>query len=161
LLVRLLREPLASSRLAPCAVRLMSMRTMSETLRQTLPRIYEHLLPPFFDTPAPPEPKATCSACAMCPPSNPLPGVTYFRPDAKCCTYQPTLPNSLVGAILADDDPGMAEGRQRVRVQIASRVGVTSRWLAPSRKRAILLRASRESSFGRSTLLRCPYFVEE
>ena len=134
---------------------------MSETLRQALPRVYARLLPPFFDAPAPEEPKATCSACAMCAPADPLPGVTYFRPDAKCCTYQPTVPNYLVGAILADADPAMAEGGRRIRAHIEGRVGVTSRWLAPSRKRVALFRASRESSFGRSTRLRCPYFVEE
>src|SRR6185295_3147288 len=50
---------------------------MSETLRQGLPPIYARLLPPLFDTPAPEEPKATCNDCAMCPPQNPTPGVTY------------------------------------------------------------------------------------
>jgi Fe-S-cluster containining protein len=130
---------------------------MSETLRQAFPRVYDHLLPPFFDTPAPEEPKATCSACAMCPPPAPVPGVTYFRPDTKCCTYQPVLPNYLVGALLADPDPALEEGRRRVREHIESRVGVTARWLAPSRKRAAIFRAARDSSFGRTTLLRCPY----
>src|SRR5262249_8764078 len=53
--------------------------TVSETLKQAFPRIYDRLLPPFFDTEAPVEPKATCSACAMCPPDKPVAGVTYFR----------------------------------------------------------------------------------
>jgi Fe-S-cluster containining protein len=131
---------------------------MSETLRSGLPRLYADLLPPFFDTPAPEEPKATCNDCAMCPPKDPLAGVTYFRPDTKCCTYQPHLPNYLVGAILADEDPAMAEGRRRIRAHIESRVGVTSRWLTPSRKRSALFRAARESSFGRTLSLRCPYY---
>jgi Fe-S-cluster containining protein len=134
---------------------------MSETLRQALPRVYERILPPFFDQPAPEEPKATCANCAMCPPKDPMPGVTYFRPDTKCCTYQPFIPNYLVGALLSDLDPAMAEGQRRARAHIQSRVGVTSRWLAPSRKRAALFRAARESSFGRTTLLRCPYLGPE
>jgi Fe-S-cluster containining protein len=128
------------------------------TLREGLPAVYAKLLPAFFDAPAVEEPKATCSSCAMCPPEDQVPGVTYFRPDAKCCTYQPTLPNYLVGAILADPDPALDEGRRRVRARIASRVGVTSRWLAPSRKQIAIFRSARESSFGRSTLLLCPYF---
>ncbi len=131
---------------------------MKETLRQALPRIYERLLPPFFDTLAPEEPKATCNDCSMCPPKEVVPGVTYFRPDTKCCTYQPTVPNYLVGAILADEEPAMEEGRRRIRAHIASRVGVTARWLSPSGKRQALFRAARESSFGRTTLLRCPYY---
>jgi Fe-S-cluster containining protein len=131
---------------------------MTETLRAGLPRIYERILPPFFDTPAPEEPKATCSSCAMGPPAAPIAGVTYFRPDTKCCTYQPAVPNYLVGAILSDDDPAMAEGRRRIRAHIATRVGVTSRWLSPSRKRLALFNAARESSFGRSLVLRCPYY---
>jgi hypothetical protein len=134
---------------------------MSDTLRHALPGIYDRLLPPVFDEAAPEERKATCSNCAMCAPPEPLPGVVYFRPDAKCCTYQPQIPNYLVGAALADPDPAMAEGQRRLRAHIASRVGVTSRWLAPSRKRSALLRAARDASFGRSTLLVCPYFSAE
>lgn len=134
---------------------------MSQSLRSALPAVYARLLPPFFDTPAPEEEKATCSDCAMCDKGAPVPGVTYFRPDAKCCTYQPHLPNYLVGAILADADPAMAEGQRRIRGYIAGRIGVTARWLTPSRKRTVLFRAARESSFGRSLLLRCPYFQEE
>jgi Fe-S-cluster containining protein len=134
---------------------------MSETLRQALPRVYERLLPAIFDQPPPPERKATCNDCAMCAPKEPLPGVAYFRPDTKCCTYQPHLPNYLVGAILADTEPAMAEGQRRIRAHIARRVGVTSRWLAPSRKRTAIFRAARDSSFGRSTLLRCPYLSGE
>jgi Fe-S-cluster containining protein len=134
---------------------------MSETLRQAFPRIYDRLLPRVFDETAPEEPKATCNNCAMCPPKDPVQGVTYFRPDTKCCTYQPFLPNYLVGAILADTEPLMAEGQRRIRAHIASRVGVTPRWLAPSRKRSALFRAARESSFGRSLLLRCPYLSGE
>ncbi len=134
---------------------------MSESLRQALPRSYDRILPAIFDETPPPERKATCNDCTMCAPKDPLPGVAYFRPDTKCCTYQPHLPNYLVGALLSDPDPAMAEGQRRVRAHIASRVGVTSRWLAPSRKRAAIFRAARDSSFGRSTLLRCPYLSGE
>jgi Fe-S-cluster containining protein len=135
---------------------------MSRTLRQMLPGIYHPILPAFFDTLAPEESKATCASCAMCPPAGgAVEGAVYFRPDLKCCTYHPRLPNYLVGAILADEGAEMAEGRRRVRAQIEGRIGVSPRWLAPSRRYSLLLKASRESSFGRSTALRCPYFIEE
>jgi hypothetical protein len=128
-----------------------------------LPGIYHPLLPAFFDAKAPEERKATCESCAMCPPSgaSAAAGVVYFRPDTKCCTYHPRLPNYLVGAILADASEEMAEGRRRIRAQIAGRTGVSPRWVAPSRRYTLLLKASRESSFGRSTALLCPYFQEQ
>jgi pimeloyl-ACP methyl ester carboxylesterase len=134
---------------------------MKETLRQALPRIYDRILPAFFDADAPEEPKATCHDCAMCPTAEATPGVIHFRRDTKCCTYQPHLPNYLVGAILADTEPAMAEGQRRVRAHIEGRVGVTARWLAPSRKRSALFRAARDASFGRTLTLRCPYYVDE
>ncbi|MEO7330034.1 MAG: hypothetical protein ABI193_15775 [Minicystis sp.] len=136
---------------------------MSETLRGMLPGIYHPFLPAFFDTLAPEEKKATCSNCAMCPPpgASAVEGVVYFRPEAKCCTYHPRLPNYLVGAVLGDPSEEMAEGRLRIRAQIQGRIGVSPRWLAPSRRYSLLLKASRDSSFGRALSLRCPYFQEQ
>src|SRR5687767_1905524 len=98
----------------------------------------------------------------MCAPTGaaPSPDALHFRPDAKCCTYHPTLPNYLVGALLADPDPALEEGRRRVRDKLAARVGVTPLWLAAPRKTMVLLEASRDTSFGRSRALRCPYYVE-
>ncbi len=136
---------------------------MSAPLRDTFPGLYAGLLPDFFDHPAPEEKKATCDNCAMCKPEGAPAGegVVYFRPDVKCCTFLPRLPNYLVGAILSDAEPGMAEGQRRVRARIAQRVGVSPRWLAPSRKYSVLHAAARVSSFGRSLTLRCPYYETE
>jgi hypothetical protein len=133
------------------------------SLRDMLPGLYRGLLPAFFDGAAPSEEKATCSNCAMCPPPDAPPAAasSYFRPDVKCCTYHPRLPNYLVGALLCDDTPELAEGRRRVERLIASRVGVTPGWLAPPRKTRILYHAARRGSFGRSLVLRCPYYEAE
>lgn len=84
-----------------------------------------------------------------------------FLPNLKCCTYQPTLPNFLVGAVLSDSSPEMAEGRRRMQERIRSRMGITPQWLSPPRKYRVLLDAARTSSFGRSKVLLCPFFVEE
>lgn len=84
-----------------------------------------------------------------------------FEPNLKCCTYHPTLPNFLVGAVLSDESPEMAEGKRRIQERIRSRVGVTPQWLSPSRKYRVLLDAARATSFGRSKVLLCPFFVEE
>lgn len=84
----------------------------------------------------------------------------YFEPSLKCCTYHPTLPNFLVGAILADERPEMAEGRRRVKARIASRIGITPQWLAAPRKQRVLLEAARGTAFGRAKSLLCPFFVQ-
>lgn len=133
------------------------------SLRQALPPVYRELLPSFFDTAPPAEEKATCGSCAMCPPpgTSAPDGVAFFRPDVKCCTYHPTLANYLVGALFRDPDPALEEGRRRMRARIASRIGITPRWVAAPRKYKLLWEASRERAFGRSLLLRCPYYVEE
>jgi Fe-S-cluster containining protein len=137
---------------------------VTDTLRSLLPGLYQPLLPEVFDTTAPAEPKATCATCAMCPPKDappPTADVTYFRPDSKCCTFEPRLPSYLVGAILADERPDMAEGRRRVRAKIAARVGATPQWLAPPAKREVLMSAGWRNGFGRSLTLLCPYFERE
>jgi Fe-S-cluster containining protein len=132
------------------------------TFADLLPVVYRSLLPPFFARDAIREERATCRSCAMCDPSGgDGDGVTYFRPDAKCCTYQPFLPNFLAGGVLRDESPALAEGARRVRERIARRIGVTPRWLGPGRKYSLLLEASRVSSFGRSTTLRCSFYEPE
>ena len=130
----------------------------SGTLGDLLPPIYGARMPSFFDQPAINETRATCSDCAMCDKTNAPASLetTAFRPDVKCCSYHPTLPNYLAGAILEDET--MAEGRARVRAKIGARIGVTPQWLAAPRKYLVLLDAARESSFGRSQSLLCPYY---
>ncbi len=137
---------------------------MTETLRSQMPELYRAWLPDLFDRPAIAEPRATCSDCAMCDKSGDAgvakaePGAGFFRPDIKCCSYHPTLPNYLVGAALADPSAAGEEGRSRLRAKIAARVGVTMTWLAAPRKYLVLYDAARESSFGRSDALLCPYY---
>ncbi len=131
---------------------------MPGPLRAKLNPIYEPLLGPLFDRPEIVEERATCDNCAMCDHGQGVQlDVAYFKPDAKCCTYYPMLPNYLVGGILADPDPALEEGRRRLRERIASRIGVTPGWLAPPRKVTVISAAAR-SVFGRSAALRCPYF---
>ncbi|MBX3233192.1 MAG: hypothetical protein KIT84_20585 [Labilithrix sp.] len=128
------------------------------TIRETLPEAHRRLFPAVYDRPNVEERRATCSDCAMCSRSE-APGTIAFQPNLKCCTYHPTLPNFLAGAVLAD--PDMAEGQRRMRARIASRIGITPQWVAPPRKHRVLLDAARTTSFGRSKVLLCPYFVEE
>lgn len=127
------------------------------TVRDALPDIYAEILPPLFDELSADESRATCGDCAMCRPDTPE-GVLTFRPDTKCCTYYPKLPNYLVGCLFEDVEPALDEGRRRVREKISARVGVTPGWVAPPKKFNVLLHASRAHAFGRTTSLLCPYY---
>ncbi len=128
-----------------------------------LPALYKNLLPPVFEREIPAETKATCASCAMCESTarnvvEPVDGQRrFFRPDTKCCTYYPKLPNYLVGALLADADPAIEEGRSRVRDKISRRVGVGPQWLRPPARYKILY-DNAHRAFGRSESLLCPYF---
>lgn len=131
------------------------------SLRSLLPDAVKALVPDSFDQPLVPEPRATCGDCAMCSKSDDTesPLSDFFRPDTKCCTYHPILPNYLVGALLANTDPSFDEGRRRIRAKIEQRIGVSPGWIRMPRKYEVLLEASR-AAFGRSTVLRCPYYEQ-
>ncbi|MBU8895086.1 hypothetical protein DRW03_02350 [Corallococcus sp. H22C18031201] len=132
----------------------------------SLPALYQNLFPAFFQGQVPIEEKATCSNCAMSKQGatgtvGAVDGVDrLFRPDTKCCTYYPRLPNYLVGALLADDSPAMAEGRRRIEEKIDSRIGVTPQWVKPPAKFNYLYKNGNQF-FGRARSLRCPYYAED
>ncbi|MCP3097506.1 hypothetical protein LZ198_01310 [Myxococcus sp. K15C18031901] len=135
-------------------------------LIDTLPALYRDLLPAFYRQDVPEETKATCSHCAMCRDSatgavDAVDGVSrFFRADTKCCTYFPRLPNYLVGALLSDDRPELAEGRRRMEARIQGRVGVTPQWVKPPAKFNFLYKNGHQF-FGRAASLRCPYYAEK
>jgi hypothetical protein len=148
----------APSRAVSCKV-----RRMSDPLRKLFPDMYGPFLPAFFDQPRPREQKATCHDCVMCPKGAAAPSddVAYFRPDVKCCTYHPRVPNYHVGGLLADMGPEMAEGRRRMQERIRSRISVTPHNVSPPRKLEVLRMASWRNTMGRSLLLRCPFYAVE
>src|SRR6185295_2757976 len=117
--------------------------------------LYRNLLPEFFEENIPVETRATCSDCAMClkPGQQAIPGMDYFKPNAKCCSYFPKLPNYLVGGLLSDDNPAMDEGRRRIRQRIQNRIGVTPYAIDSSKKYNVLLKFGGVKSFGRNASL--------
>ncbi len=126
-----------------------------------LPKVYAGFLPSVFAESLPRETRATCDNCAMCSDESAAQPkdlkLRNFSPDIKCCTYHPSLPNFLVGGILASGEPGLAEGRKRIREKIAKGVSVTPRAVAAPRKYSLLYENVHEF-FGRAKAMACPYY---
>ena len=134
-----------------------------QPIHQDLPDLYRKFLPDLFEQTIPVETLATCNDCAMCLKAGqaPLPNVDYFKPDVKCCSYFPKLPNYLVGALLSDKNPAMDEGRKRIREKIHKRIGITQQAVDVPKKYSVLMKLGGTKSFGKNSALLCPYFVNE
>jgi hypothetical protein len=107
--------------------------------------------------PVPDETVATCHDCAMCRPDAVAAPVS-FRPELKCCTYVPDLPNFIVGRILLDDDPASAAGRATVVERIRAGICVTPLGLGRPYELQRLYAEIAPSRFGRAPELRCPHY---
>ncbi|MCI0612566.1 hypothetical protein L0244_06210, partial [bacterium] len=134
-----------------------------QPIYQDLPDLYRKILPEFFEELIPIETYATCNDCAMClkPGEAAVSGVAYFKPNVKCCSYFPRLPNYLVGGLLSDNNPAMDEGRKRIREKIRNRIGITPQAVDVPKKYNVLLKSGGIKSFGKNSSLICPYFVAE
>jgi Fe-S-cluster containining protein len=67
----------------------------------------------------------------------------------------------LVGGILSDPDPGLDEGRRRIRERIEKRVAVTPQALYFPKRYRLMHKYGMPQSFGRSSTMLCPYYVKE
>ena len=109
----------------------------------------------------PHEPDATCANCAMLQKSPDDEG-TFFSPSTKCCTYLPSLPNYLVGMILADADEASGPGREAVDQRIAARTDVLPLGLlVPESRRREARSDQGPDDFGRNPDRRCPYYRQD
>ncbi len=138
------------------------MVTKRWTAPSTLPPLYARWIDELLSGPLPSETEATCERCAMLPPAGTAAASTlFFDAETKCCTYVPALPNFLVGRILDDPDPALAQGRATVETRIAGGVGVSPLGLQCPPVHAVLYRIGGLASFGRARTLRCPHYVAE
>src|SRR5690242_21120635 len=128
----------------------------------SMPELYAGWLDDALGGQPPSEGRATCHNCAMCKSGSDDSGAeaqaVFFRPDAKCCTYVPALPNFLVGRILADRSPNAARGRASIQQRMTEGVGGTPIGLAMPPEYALLY-SNAEDAFGRSHELLCPHFL--
>lgn len=133
------------------------------SLQSLLPPLYQSLLDDFFQVESPKEALADCSACPLLPPKNPLAPESplVFHKDSKCCTYHPDLVNVLAGAVLADTDPELKDGQERLRVKIRKRAQVSPLGIGALWKEDLEGPRGPHFQFGRSQHRRCPYYQQE
>jgi hypothetical protein len=113
--------------------------------------------------PIPAETNAICQDCSMCrtPERFVTPNAKTFRPDVKCCTFMPHLPNFSVGGVLGGTSKEGERGRASVEQRIAGRIGVTPLGLDAPATYHLLYANSRTEAFGVSRALRCPHYIDE
>ncbi len=127
---------------------------MKNSILSNLPHIYGKLLPESLDLNAPEERLATCSNCAMVCAENS--SGSSFLPSTKCCTFQPFIPNYLVGSILKDC--AAPEGNLRIRNAISKRLGVEPSGIRPTKIYSMMYMNGNALGFGKSEALLCSYF---
>jgi hypothetical protein len=129
----------------------------AESPADSLPPLYAPWLLAAAGGVIPNETVATCDRCVMLPEAGTAPGPHHFLPGVKCCTFQPTLHNFLVGALLADPDPSLAHGLREVEARLERRAGVVPAGILPGPG---FRRVYAPGVFGRSPSLKCGYLAE-
>jgi hypothetical protein len=129
-----------------------------------LPPLYAAWLDDVLGGAIPAETEATCDDCAMCPRPgealSPRAAAQFFNPLTKCCTYLPEVHNFLAGAVLSDDDPAAAKGRDTLVARLRAGVAVTPLGLGVRRPHRLVYEAS-DDAFGRAVTLRCPHYLAD
>lgn len=128
---------------------------------EQLPDLYQRWVEELLPGGIPREREATCFDCAMCDRGQgaPIPGMGFFHPDTKCCTYFPDVPNFLVGRALSVDTAGGAALRDFVAGSAEHRAQATLLGVRPAPKIGTVYRQHKEELFGRDPDLRCPYAI--
>lgn len=136
---------------------------MDKQTSSPLPPLYAGWFDELLGGDIPAETRATCQDCAMCDDEAEYqkPGSKFFNPQTKCCTYLPRLPNYLVGMILADDDPAMANGRQTIEARLQAEIAVTPLGLEQPLMVKVLYEQKEIRAFGRAQSLICSHYINE
>jgi Fe-S-cluster containining protein len=115
-----------------------------------LPEVYRRLLPQELMRANVNETKATCNSCNW----------SAYQPHLKCCTFEPYLPNFLVGAMFesASTSPAALKAlRDKIeKRQFSLPIGMTA-----SVKYQVEFNQREEKDFGNREDWLCPYFNRE
>jgi hypothetical protein len=130
-------------------------------IRDYVPAFYHRLLPLFFEKEIPAEVFANCGNCPMTA-SNRAEMENEisrpFSPESKCCTFIPRIPNYIAGAVFTDAET--QPGRELLRNRIRGKRGIFPQGIYPDKKYRLLYEYGRKNGFGKSSLLKCPYYIQ-
>ena len=126
-------------------------------LKNQLPPFYEKLLPREVLEFVPQETKANCDSCSMARPCNT--DKIHYRPDLKCCTFHPFLPNYLIGALLSDSSA--TEAHKIFKGKISRREYALPIGMVAPIKYQVEFNNRDEHEFGQREDWLCPYYNKE
>ena len=126
-------------------------------LKHQLPRIYEKILPTQILQMNPTETLATCDQCAMNVPTQKI----WYKPDLKCCTFHPFMPNYLMGAIFTNFDQLPVVTQNQILKKIENREYVLPIGFVPPVSLQVEFNQRVDGDFGQRRDWICPYFNRE
>ncbi len=119
-------------------------------LKYQLPEIYHKILPTELLTADVRETKATCDNCNW----------KEYQPSLKCCTYEPYLPNYLVGALFENPSTS-AQALQVLRRKIEKREYSLPVGMMASVRYQVHFNNREPEDFGNREDWLCPYYQRE
>ncbi len=138
-------------------------QSLAQSSTEVLPPLYARWVDQLLRQPLPLETLSPCSDCVMCKPASVVPRPAsrgQFNPVTKCCTYMPTIPNYLIGAVLVDDDPAAVEGRLTLLKRLDAGVGVGPLGATMTPVYRLLYQHGEHKAFGQATSMRCPHYLD-
>jgi hypothetical protein len=133
---------------------------MALKLQHQLPEFYRALLPREILSAEVRETKATCDSCAMTREKRGARARVTYQGHLKCCTYEPFLPNFLVGAVLSHADR-FPVGVAAMRAKIEKREFALPIGLVPRLSLQVEFNNRRSGEFGQREDWLCPYYQKD
>lgn len=138
-------------------------QSFAQNSTEVLPPLYARWVDELLRQPLPLETLSPCNDCVMCKPPSVVPrpaGRGQFNPATKCCTYMPTIPNYLIGAVLVDEDPAALEGRLTLEKRLDAGVGIDPRGATMTPVYRLLYQHGEKKAFGQAASMRCPHYLD-
>ncbi|MHC1726089.1 MAG: hypothetical protein AB9866_08815 [Syntrophobacteraceae bacterium] len=129
-----------------------------------LPPLYAKWMEQLLGASIAAETEADCFECSMTgtgSSADRVAGLSYYRPETKCCTYHPLLPGFLVGRILRENGPHGELARAELERRIDSGVGVIPTTIEASPLFKMTYAKNPKGLFGKTAGLRCPHYLDK